>query len=127
MSFLRSPARQHYFEQVWVYVRNVPFGKVVTYGQIARALPGSIDPALEDQGISDSQLVGIAMAACPEDVPWHRVINAQGRVSTRPDSNQQEALLEAEGIRFHHGRLSLDEYQWFDTETADKPQQHSLF
>jgi methylated-DNA-protein-cysteine methyltransferase-like protein len=55
------------------------------------------------------------MAACPEDVPWYRVINAQGKISLRsgPGAAAQRQLLEAEGILFdERGRINLKQYQW---------------
>ena len=87
-----SPFRLGYFEQVWSFARRVPYGKVVTYGQIAQALPEPENPEFREEAISVSQLVGNAMAACPDDVPWHRVINAQGRVSSRADAGRQQQL-----------------------------------
>jgi len=56
------------------------------------------------------------MRACPDDVPWHRVVNAQGGLSTRsPGSrlNLQRALLEDEGVQFErNGRINLSIYGW---------------
>ena len=122
-----TPAKQAYFEQVWHFVRKVPAGKVVTYGQIAQSLPEPDDTFADEHYASAAQLVGSAMTACPEDVPWHRVINSQGRVSNRPDSDQQRLLLEAEGVHFFQGRLSLDDYQWHGEDRSDKPEQQRLF
>jgi methylated-DNA-protein-cysteine methyltransferase-like protein len=59
--------------------------------------------------------VGGAMAACPEDVPWQRVINAQGKVSLRPGGggSHQRDLLEAEGIIFDvHDRVDFKTFAW---------------
>jgi methylated-DNA-protein-cysteine methyltransferase-like protein len=59
--------------------------------------------------------VGGAMASCPEDVPWQRVINSQGKVSLRPGGGgiQQRLLLEAEGVDFNdHDRVDLKIYAW---------------
>ena len=119
--------KQAYFEIVWSYVRQVPAGRVVTYGQIAQSLPEPPALALNDQVVSASRLVGSAMAACPPDVPWHRVINAQGKVSTRSDAGRQLQLLEAEGLYFSHGKINLKEYQWQGTEHAEHPKQQQLF
>ena len=94
--------------RVWALVRRVPPGRVTTYGQIATLL-GS--PRVARQ-------VGYAMAAVrPEDdVPWHRVINAQGRISHRDDlgrAERQRQLLEAEGVAFDEsGRVDLDTHRW---------------
>lgn len=122
-----SPAQQDYFETVWSFVRQVPAGRVVTYGQIAKALP--VPPDLENSvnAVSGARLVGSAMAACPADVPWHRVINAQGGVSSRADAANHIRLLEAEGLSFVQGRIDLNEYQWFGPDQAESPKQHQLF
>ena len=74
-------------------MRQVPEGRVVTYGQIAAALGNA----------RRARMVGWAMRACPEDVPWHRVVNAKGGLSTRSPSgtfNPQQAFLEDEGVQF---------------------------
>jgi methylated-DNA-protein-cysteine methyltransferase-like protein len=96
-----------FFEEVYALVRQIPRGQVATYGQIAVYL-GS------PQG---ARTVGWAMRAAPDDVPWQRVINAQGRISTAgrdpDDVGLQRALLEAEGIVFsREGRVDLRIYQW---------------
>jgi methylated-DNA-protein-cysteine methyltransferase-like protein len=86
-------------------VRAVPRGRVATYGDVAGAL-GSPRVARH---------VGWALAALPEvtDVPWHRVINAQGRISFKGDlrrAEEQRRRLEAEGHVFDPaGRLPLRE------------------
>ena len=83
-----------FYERVYALVKHVPRGRVTTYGDLAIAL-----------GLrSASRHVGFALAALPgdrEDVPWHRVINSQGRLSSRvggAPSGRQEQALEAEGI-----------------------------
>lgn len=122
-----SPARQAYFEEVWRFVRKVPAGKVVTYGQIAKALPEPLNPDSNEEALSPARLVGSAMAACPADVPWHRVINAQGGVSSRADASKQVHLLESEGLSFLQGRINLNKYQWLSPDQADRPEQQELF
>ncbi|MBC8402839.1 MAG: MGMT family protein [Candidatus Marinimicrobia bacterium] len=92
-------------KRIYSLVRLIPAGKVATYGQIA-ALIGT-----------GARQVGYAMAALPDpDVPWHRVINSQGKVSPRKGGNGehiQRSLLEAEGIRFSPGgRVSLSSVIW---------------
>jgi methylated-DNA-protein-cysteine methyltransferase-like protein len=57
--------------------------------------------------------VGYAMARCPEDVPWHRVINSKGGLSLRPGHEHQRALLEDEGVTFSaSGVVDLKRYGW---------------
>lgn len=125
---MRIPSSQQaYYEQVWNLVRDVPRGKVVTYGWIAKSLPEPASPELDEQSFSVARLVGSAMAASPADVPWHRVINAQGRVSSWADAGKQIRLLEAEGVCFVQGRADLNEHQWHGSDQADPPRQHQLF
>ena len=97
------------YERIYAVVRRVPRGRVVTYGRVA-ALAGLPRQA---------RLVGYAMHALPVGtrVPWHRVVNAQGRVSPRRSepagSLRQRMLLEREGVRFDAGgRVALSEYGW---------------
>ncbi len=95
-------------ERIYRVVRRIPPGRVATYGQIARlaGLP------------RQARRVGYALSALRGDeaVPWHRVVNAQGRVSPRSDGDsdhRQRRLLETEGVEFdERGSLSLETYQW---------------
>jgi methylated-DNA-protein-cysteine methyltransferase-like protein len=100
--------------QVWEIVRRIPRGKVTTYGKIAAMIPppGGMNP--KDYLAFGARWVGGAMAACPEGIPWQRVINAQGKISLRPgaDSNKQRELLEEEGIVFEKDRVNLSSYGW---------------
>jgi methylated-DNA-protein-cysteine methyltransferase-like protein len=87
-------------------VRRIPRGRVASYGQIARlaGIPGQ------------ARLVGYALHALPagHSLPWHRVVNAQGGISTRsPHDERQRRLLKREGVRFDaRGRIPLDLFQW---------------
>jgi methylated-DNA-protein-cysteine methyltransferase-like protein len=90
---------------VYALVRRIPRGQVATYGQVA-ALVGHARSA---------RAVGGAMRRCPDDVPWHRVVNAQGRISRRRWGSgmlTQRIRLEQEGVRLRHGRVPLTRYQW---------------
>lgn len=96
-------------ERVYRLVRKVPPGHVTTYGQIATLL-GSPRVARH---------VGFAMAAClgaRKPVPWHRVINSQGRISHRGDvarAEEQRERLQAEGIVFdERERIDLRRFKW---------------
>lgn len=91
--------------QVYAKVREVPPGRVTTYGDVAGAL-GSRRVARQ---------VGFALAALDlgvvPPVPWHRVINGQGRISYRGEvgrGSEQELRLAAEGIRFDDQGRVLD-------------------
>lgn len=82
------------YERIYAVVRQIPCGKVATYGQIATVVGGCT-----------ARMVGYALSALPEglDVPWQRVINAQGKISPHGEgfgSAVQEELLRAEGIEF---------------------------
>ena len=96
------------FEQIWAVVREIPPGKVATYGQIAR-LTGRPRGA---------RLVGYAMASCPAsgDVPCHRVVDRFGGTKRAFDTympDGQRFLLEAEGVTFRpDGTVDMDRCQW---------------
>ncbi len=96
------------YESILEAVKQIPKGRVATYGQIA-GLAGFEDHARQ---------VGYVLNALPEenDVPWHRVVNARGEISprTRGDSHElQRLLLEDEGIEFdERGRFALEKYRW---------------
>nr|MBC7244075.1 MGMT family protein [Chloroflexota bacterium] len=107
---MESQSDIHFFQNVYELVSQVPAGHVVTYGQIAAALG-------KPRG---ARLVGWAMRVCPDNVPWHRVVNAQGALSTHAlpgGFNLQRVLLEDEGIRFDpDGRIDLRIYGWSELE-----------
>ena len=92
-------------EQVYALVAQIPRGRVSAYGDVAAAMG---KPRL-------ARHVGFALARLPWDqaevVPWHRVINAQGRISARGDlirPDLQEQLLGAEGVAFDaSGRCAM--------------------
>jgi methylated-DNA-protein-cysteine methyltransferase-like protein len=99
--------RENAWEAVYALVRRIPQGKVMTYGQIA----------LEIEPLS-ARAVGWALNCCPDDVPWHRVVNSRGGCSTdrlpHVPTGLQRSLLEREGVRFSEaGYLPLSEYRWF--------------
>jgi methylated-DNA-protein-cysteine methyltransferase-like protein len=127
MQFTSPPNQQAYHEKVWSLVRQIPRGKVATYGQIALMLPRpeGVDP--ESYRAFGPRWVGGAMAACPDNVPWQRVINSQGKVSERPGAQKQRELLEAEGIEFVKDKVDLKKYGWRGLGEADEPRQEKLF
>ncbi|MEM7017933.1 MAG: MGMT family protein, partial [Pseudomonadota bacterium] len=121
------PDQKAYYEQVWTLVRQVPYGKVATYGQIAQMIAPPAEISSEDYMVFGSRWVGNAMAACPGDVPWQRIINSQGKISKRPGAKRQRQLLEAEGAVFVKDKITLETYQWHGPDQADEPEQGSLF
>jgi methylated-DNA-protein-cysteine methyltransferase related protein len=126
MQFTSPPDPIIFNHQVWDLVRQVPPGRVTTYGEIARRLPlpEGMDPrAYQAFG---PRWVGGAMAACPDDVPWQRVINSKGAISPRPGAQEQRRLLEDEGVRFDdRGRIDLKIFGW-QSSSAEPEQPHLL-
>jgi methylated-DNA-protein-cysteine methyltransferase-like protein len=100
-------------DEIYDAIRQIPKGKVATYGQIAAlaGLPGH------------ARMVGWAMHAHPEGVemPWYRVVNAKGMSSLGEGSEGaalQRSLLEAEGVEFNEdGRIDLKRFRW-------RPEEH---
>ena len=101
------------YDRIYAIVRQIPYGQVATYGQVAELadLPRR------------ARLVGYALfrvSPLHEDVPWHRVINARGEISESPfrngDDYLQRSLLEAEGVQFSSdGKINLNKYRWRPT------------
>jgi methylated-DNA-protein-cysteine methyltransferase-like protein len=103
-----TPASDTYLA-IYEVVGRIPEGSVATYGQIAdlAGLPGR------------ARLVGHALSALAgrSAIPWHRVVNAQGRISPRScgsDADMEQRLrLEHEGVRFDAGgRIPLERFLW---------------
>ena len=96
------------YDAILAIVQAIPAGRVATYGQIAdlAGLPGR------------ARLVGTTLRKLPDDsaVPWHRVVNAAGRISPRGDGmsvTEQALLLADEGVIIDaRGRIRLTAFQW---------------
>lgn len=105
------------YQRIWETVADIPYGKVATYGQVARVA-----------GLGRrARLVGYALHSTPEgmNLPWHRVVNAQGRISLPADSpghRRQRVLLEAEANVFINGRLDLARCRWEPGDGALPPE-----
>jgi len=91
--------------KVWAVIEGIPAGSVLNYGEVARlaGFPGR------------ARMVGMALGRAPKarQLPWHRVVNAQGKLSFPPDSAKyrtQKARLEAEGVEFTDETIDLDAY-----------------
>jgi methylated-DNA-protein-cysteine methyltransferase related protein len=96
-------------ERFYAVIRRIPQGRVATYGQVA-ALAGLSRRA---------RMVGHALCSPPEgvEIPWQRVVNAQGKISPRHgigwEEGYQRHLLEEEGVVFSEsGRIDLDHFGW---------------
>jgi methylated-DNA-protein-cysteine methyltransferase-like protein len=109
-------AYNNYMEQAKLYdliydaVRQIPYGKIASYGQISGIV-----------GRCSAQMVGFALAALavssgPDDVPWQRVVNSQGKVSPHGfglGSGMQRKLLEEEGVVFGlEGGIDFEQFGW---------------
>ena len=92
--------------QIFAVIHQIPFGKVTTYGEVAKmaGYPGY------------ARHVGKALSHLPNDskLPWFRVINSQGRISLQgQDLDRQRQALMAEGITVSpDGKIALRQYQW---------------
>jgi methylated-DNA-protein-cysteine methyltransferase-like protein len=126
MRYVSLPEQQTYYEQVWDLVRQVPYGLVVTYGQIARLLPLPTGIEPQEYKVFGPRWVGEAMAACPDDVPWQRVINSSGKISERRGAKRQRQLLEDEGLIFVKDKVDLKMYMWRGPGQGDQPRQARL-
>ena len=131
MRYTSPPNQQAYYEQVWNLVRQIPSGKVASYGQIALMIPPPMGVDFDSYKAFSPRWVGGAMAACPDDVPWQRVINSQGKISPRPGgAEKQRLLLEQEGVEFDDkDRVDFKKYGWKGPNEEDQvePQQPNLF
>ena len=88
-----------FYDEVYAIVGQIPYGKVMTYGQIARAL-GRPRAARE---------VGWAMRHCPDHLPWWRVVKADGTIAGGEFADLRRQLLEEEGAAFLiDGRVDME-------------------
>ena len=104
-------ANENFFERVYGVVRQIPYGKVTSYGAIARALGSA----------QSSRMVGWAMNASHtlEDVPAHRVVNRNGLLTGKmhfDGSNLMQQLLENEGIEVRDNQIvDFEAHFWTPT------------
>jgi methylated-DNA-protein-cysteine methyltransferase-like protein len=94
-----TPSREERYRRIYAAVATLAAGEVASYAEVARraGLPGR------------AREVGRALAAGPDDLPWHRVVNAAGRISLPAGSAaaiEQERRLRAEGVAVHAGRVA---------------------
>lgn len=104
------------YQRIYAVVRRIPRGRVTTYGAVAR-MAGLAGQA---------RMVGYALSALRDgtSVPWHRVINAQGRLSLDRAATgagiTQRVRLEREGVAFAGDRVSLARFGWRVQEKAPR-------
>jgi len=104
------------YHQIYDLVRQIPPGKVATYGQVAALVGGCT-----------ARMVGYAMAALKRgtapDVPWQRVINTKGKISVHGDgigNAMQRVLLEQDGVQFdENDRVDFSRYGWIGPYDSD--------
>jgi methylated-DNA-protein-cysteine methyltransferase-like protein len=98
------------YQLIYDTVRQIPYGKVASYGQISAIVSRC-----------SAQMIGFALAALPNapaaaEVPWQRVVNGQGHISPHGfgvGSGLQRSLLEAEGVEFSlDGSINFEKYGW---------------
>ena len=99
------------YKRIWQQAAMIPAGQVASYGQIARmaGLPRRA-----------ARMVGRALGAAPKEMnlPWHRIVNAQGKIAIPQGTRryeQQRELLEAEGITLRDGQLDINKHRWDPT------------
>lgn len=105
MGAARKKTEPSPFSRVWRIVARVPRGRVVTYGQLSDMIERRLSPVA----------VGWAIRAAPDGaIPWHRVVNARGGISTDGEHpGLQRGMLEAEGVAFgDDGRVDLATFGW---------------
>ncbi len=95
------------FEKIWATIRRIPLGRVATYGQIASEAGFPKRPRLTAQAL--------AQVPAGMELPWYRVINAQGRIAIPEGSRgyrEQQRRLQHEGVKFEGKRIDLAVYRW---------------
>ncbi|MDR1088477.1 MAG: MGMT family protein [Coriobacteriales bacterium] len=92
-----------FFKRVYGIVAQIPRGRVVSYGQIAARLG-------RPRG---ARSVGWALSVCPEELPWQRVVKADGSVTGGVWTELRRELLADEGVEFLlDGRVDMDACRW---------------
>ena len=103
-------------QALWQVLAAIPAGRVSSYGRLAQ---------LAGLG-SGARLVGRWLGQLPDDttLPWHRVLNSQGRLSLPADSpsgQEQYQRLTAEGVIIRHRRVNMARFGWPDQDSGDNP------
>ena len=101
----------NFFERVYAVARQIPYGKVTSYGAIAKVLGTA----------RSARMVGWAMNACHdlEDVPAHRVVNRNGLLTGKhhfDGTNLMQQLLENEGVTVINNQIVDFEKHFWEPE-----------
>ncbi len=100
-----------FFQKVYAVVEQIPCGKVISYGDIAKLIGYP----------RRARFVGFAMRACPDHLPWHRVIRSDGAIAGGDFAPVREMLLRNEGIPFlPDGRVDLQKCRAVIPDATDK-------
>ena len=113
--FTSPPNPKAFYAQVWEIVRQIPRGRVASYGQIAKMLPPPAGVNAETYLEFGALWVSGAVAGSPNDVPWQRVVNSKGEITERDglEARRHKLLLEDEGVVFGvRGRIDMKKYIW---------------
>ena len=109
MNFVKTKAAPSW-DHIYRFVKLVPRGNVITYGEVARRL----------RLRGGARVAGYAMAACPNGrgIPWHRVVGSGGKIRLRePVAALQRKLLETEGVHFIETRVDMARHSWKGKKT----------
>jgi len=106
---MTNKRKTSFFDQVYAIVARIPYGRVISYGQIARML-GSPRGA---------RTVGWALSACPDGLPWPRVVMADGYIAEGEFNELRRVLLEEEGVPFlSDWRVDMAACEWDGSDAS---------
>jgi methylated-DNA-protein-cysteine methyltransferase related protein len=114
ITFAQGKRKMSLWDPVYKLVKQIPRGRVLSYGAVAKALRLK----------GGARSAGRAMSATPQGkgIPWHRVLNAAGKIVIRePYSSLQRRLLESEGIEVIENRVRMKTYLWTPPRKKRKP------
>ena|SRR5690625_2600978 len=102
---------KNFYERVYEVARQIPYGKVTSYGAIAKAIGAA----------RSARMVGYALRNSPEDVPAHRVLNRKGVLTGKqsfPGKNLMQQLLENEGLTIIDDQVQDFEKHFWNPEIS---------
>ncbi len=98
--------KQNFYERVYEVARQIPYGRVTSYGAIARTIGAA----------KSARMVGYALGCSPEGVPAHRVLNRNGVLTGKhhfPGTHLMQQLLENEGLVVINDQVQdFEKYFW---------------